>query len=611
MRALSERRDRGQRFMHLLSRELFTLFRHLSLTATFAVLTIVAVPRHVRLSDPGTVTRVLLVAFILVALGSSGYTNIRIRRAFALCRKDYAAFTRGELCDVRAAWHPGLRSEQRTWLVERWVLVALMIEGIVFIGAITWTLSSLFVMTQGSALLLLYRAKQLDSGLSPALPLLLCCVMLAGWCTWHLNRIALLHETTAMEECFPYRYGPRRREGGRDKLRRHIMAAVYDIRSGLSRILPDVPAAEGRATVAVIGLTLAAAVVFPVPASLEPLVPGHIFTRAPFDIVFRLGIFATFAAVVWAISRLVVVWWSLRTILRCVGSTPLVTAFERLPRRISRLTRFTLHSDPSRTTVDTITATQWTHLRRLFAAYCRTKREEAKAPNAKSIDRLPCAARIGTLLSSTLPLRADAHRVATTTLAPQLTELWQILIIFWQREPTSGQSQSLIDGPKEKITTPSYSTSGRIRRDASTLSRLWLRTAEEFVAAQVIDYVAWVIRSLRRIVILLLFMIAVMAALVSSYVYAPETAVRTGLIVLVAGIVGALVTVLVQMNRDEVLSRVMRTDPGRVTWDGNFVTNVLVVTVIPLLSLMGSSLPWLQHGLFGWIDPLFRLVTKQ
>ena len=81
-------------------------------------------------------------------------------------------------------------------------------------------------------------------------------------------------------------------------------------------------------------------------------------------------------------------------------------------------------------------------------------------------------------------------------------------------------------------------------------------------------------------------------------------------IVLVIAAVSILLILVVQINRNEVLSRIAGTKPGAVTWDWHFILNIVLIAVVPSLSFVGSELPWLRDGLFSWIDPVLKALGR-
>ena len=74
---------------------------------------------------------------------------------------------------------------------------------------------------------------------------------------------------------------------------------------------------------------------------------------------------------------------------------------------------------------------------------------------------------------------------------------------------------------------------------------------------------------------------------------------------------GSLIAVLVQMNRNEVLSRIAHTEPGQITWNGPFILNLFTFAVIPLVTLLSSEIPALRTAIFSWLQPLLGALAKQ
>jgi hypothetical protein len=70
------------------------------------------------------------------------------------------------------------------------------------------------------------------------------------------------------------------------------------------------------------------------------------------------------------------------------------------------------------------------------------------------------------------------------------------------------------------------------------------------------------------------------------------------MLVLVVTVATVLVAamVFVQMSRNYVLSKMAHGNPGQVTWDGAFVTSLLVHVALPLLTLLAVKFPELGRG---------------
>ncbi len=66
----------------------------------------------------------------------------------------------------------------------------------------------------------------------------------------------------------------------------------------------------------------------------------------------------------------------------------------------------------------------------------------------------------------------------------------------------------------------------------------------------------------------------------------------------------AALTIFVQADRDELLSRLTGTDPGKVTWDAAFFSKLLLYIGIPLLTLFVSQFPELTDSVGRWLQPM-------
>lgn len=149
-----------------------------------------------------------------------------------------------------------------------------------------------------------------------------------------------------------------------------------------------------------------------------------------------------------------------------------------------------------------------------------------------------------------------------------------------------------------------------MRRAFPGAVRLWVREAEELAATEVVAYTEWVMRTLRRLALFLLTSLLLTTALVSSYRFRPENRVKVMFLIEALAVIGGVLIVLVQMNRDEVLSRIHQTDPGHVNWDKRFVVNIALLVLLPLLGLLSTASPEVGDALFGWVDPVLRAIGK-
>jgi hypothetical protein len=456
------------------------------------------------------------------------------------------------------------------------------------------------------------RAIEVDSLVSPVLPLVLGGIGYAVWCTWHIERIALLRLYTtfesACEEELGSRWMPRMtfRSALRDDLRRSGRMA-RTIRSRLFRVVPS-PGALG-VLVAFTGLGWWLSPLFG--RSLESLLirPG-LGSLGAFDLLFRATVLASMFATAWGAYRMVVVWAGLRECLGGFSRLPIITAFQRLPPRVARLTRLTLPWLTPNVSVGAVADVQWLHLQRIYEA----RRDEFGKVLGTGVEDL--GPRIEKLMRAHAAVASGIEWSGRTALVARFSGMHELLRELWRLEPLPADIDALIAGlgkDAERVGGDAAETSTTllIRRGFSGPVRLWLRAAEEYTATRMVEYVEWVIRHLRVLALFMLLSLLLTTALVSSYPYQPQSLLRLILLLVLLGSVGAFVAVLIQMNRNEVLSRIARTEPGQITWNATFIINLLTFGVVPLLTLLSSEFPGLRNALFAWVQPLVSAVVKQ
>jgi hypothetical protein len=68
--------------------------------------------------------------------------------------------------------------------------------------------------------------------------------------------------------------------------------------------------------------------------------------------------------------------------------------------------------------------------------------------------------------------------------------------------------------------------------------------------------------------------------------------------------IAAVIYVLIEMNRDEVVSRMSRTTPGRLSLDSGFLGSFLTY-VVPAIGILAAQL----SGSFRWLaEPILRVM---
>jgi len=547
------------------------------------------------------------------------------------------------------------------WRVNEGARRAVLTLGLLYLGlSLAFALECWYRARESpvSFTLLFYRAIRLDSGLSPLAPLLICAAGFLAWTAWHQRRVGSLRQMTTFEAAALTKdpaialadvdagEGAGEPDGAADDVLAMIpRRAVHGVRQVRERLFRLVPDWRGVALAAV--LTVVCAYVWLGADPTLELLSGTVW----FGNLYLFGVAGIVAATAWGVYRLLGVWSALRRVLQSLAGTPLVTAFERLPTRVSRLARLGFVGVPHSAVIGPISALQWRHL---MAATRALKLDAAAAPapaaGAKPAVQVPhLVGEAGTLAASHPVADAAAVAVADAPAADpagapaadeagvrravaaymagrcapgsgfgscgdegphgdHLLGLAGVLEAFWEAEPDAGELGHVSAGLARAVGGGGPSFSGQVRRSFGEPLRAWLVAAEEYAAVQVVDYAEWVVAQLRVLAFFLFVALVLTTALLSSYPYERQSVVKLVFFVILLASVGGLLRVSVEMNRDEVLSRVAKTEPGKITWDRHFITNGLVFGLVPIATLVSSEFPAVREFLFAWIYPLTRLL---
>jgi hypothetical protein len=537
------------------------------------------------------------------ALGSGTRSIYRMMRRYGAAGWQFVRY--GPWIDATARWNARLEFTART---------AVGLFGVMYLVLSLWLSADIVRLALDPSVgfwLFLQRAGEIDSMVSPVLPLMLGGLGYAVWSTWHLHRVALLRNRTTFEDACAPEVAPRdvvRKTVGtalRDDLRR-AARTMGRIRERLFQVVPSPWALAILAGFACLGTWL-----WPqFGQSLESVtLVSAIGNLSSFDWLFRTTVLAMLFAIAWGAFRMLTVWSGLRQVLEAFAAMPIVPAFERLPSRLARLTRLTLPGLATRTSTGMVADLQWLHLQRIYQL------RRGQILGALGDDRAALAAEIEQLMQGDAVQHVSLGVSGRRALAERFRSLHAVLRELWRLEPSEADLGALEQALGKEFDKPESSnpaaTTLRIRRGFAGPVGLWLRAAEEYAATRMVEYTEWVVRSLRLLAGFLVLSLVLATLLVASYPYHPQSLLRALLLMVLLGAVGSLLLVLVQMNRDEVLSRIARTEPGRLTWDFSFVLHLAAFVAVPLLTLLSSEFPALRGLLFAWVQPVVQMLVRQ
>lgn len=294
--------------------------------------------------------------------------------------------------------------------------------------------------------------------------------------------------------------------------------------------------------------------------------------------------------------RFYVTWQRLRRLLRALSATPLVHAFDRLPRHLASAFGLRLSRAPGRLSDLRLSVDQL----RLLAAAAPGGGRRVDSSAALVSDPAQIAKTFERELARSMRVPWPAYAYDSTTqglLARRAARLWAPLEKLW----SSGQ---LPDPASEKHPTP--------RADIDVLTRTYtrlegpadarLRLAEEFVATEFTRYFGYVFTHLKNLLSCAMLSSVFLLLAMASYPFQPQQllmrCVVGGIVVLVA----AFIVVLVQLDRDEILSRTADRTPNRVNFDASFMAQLLTFAGLPLVTLLITQFPAFDRFFTGIIQ---------
>src|SRR5262249_26112680 len=117
----------------------------------------------------------------------------------------------------------------------------------------------------------------------------------------------------------------------------------------------------------------------------------------------------------------------------------------------------------------------------------------------------------------------------------------------------------------------------------------WIGMAEEFVAIQIVRYVSQFFVHMKRLTLFMIITVLLLMMGVSSYPFQPQRLVIGLLAAAIVAILGAILYLLVLIDRDEIVSRICKTTPHKFTPNWAFVSNFMTYAA-PLLGVLIAHL---------------------
>lgn len=482
-----------------------------------------------------------------------------------LFRKGVGQVLRGRLLPQESGVLPAgggvmSRAETISWLVLNLAIFFVVIGFVATFLIRFWTIGD-----STRRALFFIRAVDLGSGLSPLTPLAFVCASFMAWAFFQLKRAYLIdrfHVPT------PY---------SNEKEFEPIIAADAHLREEMRHESVIVRHAKplSAAVIAIGAFGLA------VWLQSLPTVEGWAW-----DIAFFVGFAILFVLSATTLIRMFFLWTAIKKLLVAISALPMMRAFSKLPAKIAEVfgkSMFTQRPHLSHLNIPT-------HQLRLLA---EAAKKDPNAPQelhqfeslAEEIDQI-----LHPYLSKSTT-KKSTHRAAREAREKLNQAAATCLILLTRRGRGLPVDEAYGGGDSDE-------------KPAATNEPEWVSLAESVAATQVVIYLSQFFVQLRNLVWASVVTSSLLLMAATSYPFHPEKLLLVGLLALSGlGIAGVLY-VLVEMNRDELVSRVSQTTPGKFSFDKKFIGS-FATYIVPTIGVLSAQLT----GSFRWaLEPLLRVL---
>jgi hypothetical protein len=137
--------------------------------------------------------------------------------------------------------------------------------------------------------------------------------------------------------------------------------------------------------------------------------------------------------------------------------------------------------------------------------------------------------------------------------------------------------------------------------------RQWFRLAEDFLAIEVVNWLSHFFAQLRNLITFLVVGSILLLFAVLYYPFQPQRLllIFTGGLILVFAV--GLFRMFLQIERDEVVSRILKTTPNRINLNPVFLSHVGTY-VVPLLGVLAATSMDVSNLLHTLLDPLYQAL---
>ncbi len=201
------------------------------------------------------------------------------------------------------------------------------------------------------------------------------------------------------------------------------------------------------------------------------------------------------------------------------------------------------------------------------------------------------------------PPEAEA-RYIRDVLADATGEVYnKVLVRAWAEEDVSLNVECNVGKPEAR----DAKESAKVQNDDGGTSKMPLspyaqvRTAEEFVAYQYIAFIQNIVARMRTMTLSMIFLFIAVCFAISFYPFVPRTETGVWLMLNLALIGAAVAYVYAGMERDEIMSYIANSEPGRL--GGEFYLKLAAFLAGPAIGILTTQFPSIADTVLQWLQP--------
>ena len=436
------------------------------------------------------------------------------------------------------------------------------------------------------------RTTNLPSGVSPLFPVLFLAGSLAAFVYFQLAR-RRMYRLSYLPSTLPSELS---RDGGSHA--QQILQRMHEYREDIDQLIAKPARAITRVNpILLFTLIILFALFF---IRLYFRGPARSFEGSRFDWTFCIAFVVTAVIIVLRALQLLAVWAKTRSMLQLTVDLPMAQAFDRIPERLKG----------------------WFFGSEDFGIRKQLVLRQGAALKERSTEEL------ATMFKTIFPGEGEAHwdkalidlREAledregtldsTRAVYPFLDRIWDALPV----EEVPRQSRADKDVARPAVAGGGATSWPLVPRDRPKITavgheilRDWVRMAEDLVALQIVRWFAPALSQLLPIMKFLVIGPLLLLLALTSYPFDHQGWMMAVMVTIILFVGGVVSVVLIGVNRDELISRVSDTTPGRLSLDGGII-NLTLTTIGPLLAALLAISFDLSDLLHTWFGPIFQLL---